>query len=1304
MKDGGYCLGINDNDSSRAGNAVIMKLGSTGNILWSKVLDKGGDDGVNSIAEYNDTLLVAGYATGDGRDAIVTKLYKTDGSFISAKMFSNRSGYHDEALSIEVSGNIISFSVSLYSIVYESTYHPLSLTHFKMNKAGAVTYQRKADVTTNTGYNIETIQSRATDDNGFIYLANDTTPSGYSTCVKAGPYGMLEWGRNFYDYGYRGRTTGMDITGDHGYVFAGFKNDYFVTSMKNKIQVFKTDRVGQTGKCPLDLALDFIDTSNYKISPFTWASIETLTVQDQANEMSVDLRNFSVIHSCEQLLCETVQTVQDGCNTNFMAEYKSELNISAADVAKLADGTYALAGKYSYYWNVEPSIIKTKPNGDVAWAKTYNDYIHDGEFIKVLPAPGNTMLLVGNDSYTIDHGISDSAILMKIDYSGSVIWAKKYARNGAAFSDVQVTDDGGCVVTINENYGSGSGQSQIVARIDVNGNFVWKKQVNALNLVVRNLLYDKTGVYVCGNAYINYASVASVLIFKLDPVSGDLIWQKELRSTAAESIYPIDVEKIGDSLIAAVHIFTPISEFESKRDAGFIKLNPADGGTYGAFRIDNINHLTPELIAYYGQTNSVWAAKSGNDMIFANAGSVDKDTSIYISRVSTSGKLIWSKKYSDLKKHRVTSLRHVNDGFVLAGQRFDGTFRDYNVYQQNPFILKTGEDGNIGNAPSSPTCINTNYAAMITAFSVTGVQGNPQITSVENLPEGSYYGYLGAKEYRPYVRDVKKQSQIFCSTASNCNSIKIVGPDSICNLQDTLLYKLEKNAGCTAAALWETDTAYASVITSTDSTIYLKYTKTGTVLIKATITSGCTGLTAERNIKIIRQANSLYLGPDTILCANNSYTLRGGTGFKSYSWSPGSSSDSVNSVAMPGIYKLAVTDFCNNSFTDSVIISPANFVFSVGKDTMKCNADSVVLTATTGFVNYTWKPTYRIQNISAEKVSVFPSIDTSYIVQAEKWAGCFVRDTIHIAVKTSPAIALGRDTSICTGEKLTLDASNPSFTSYRWNNGSVLSQTLVNVAGIYSVNATTAQGCQSSDTIRIASLPLPVVSLNHDTGLCTGSTRTLNAGNYTSYYWQDGSGNKTFTAKGTGIYYVQVTDVNGCRGSDTTRISRLFSLPSAFLPGDTSVCSYGSISIGSNQSFESYRWNTNETNRIIQISKPGLYSLEVKDDNNCIGSDSIAVRLKECTTGLYVPSAFTPNYDNKNDKLRALLFGDIKSFEFRIYNRFGQLVFQTGNVSEGWDGKINGVEQSLGTYVWTCRYQLGNESAKTEKGTTVLVR
>ena len=90
--------------------------------------------------------------------------------------------------------------------------------------------------------------------------------------------------------------------------------------------------------------------------------------------------------------------------------------------------------------------------------------------------------------------------------------------------------------------------------------------------------------------------------------------------------------------------------------------------------------------------------------------------------------------------------------------------------------------------------------------------------------------------------------------------------------------------------------------------------------------------------------------------------------------------------------------------------------------------------------------------------------------------------------------------------------------------------------------------------------------------------------------------------------------------------------------------------------------------------------------------------------GIAVPSAFTPNRDSKNDYLKATVYGNVEHFSFRVYNRYGSLIFSSDDPSHGWDGLVLGQEQETGSFVWICSYKLQGYPAKMEKGTTTLVR
>jgi gliding motility-associated-like protein len=152
------------------------------------------------------------------------------------------------------------------------------------------------------------------------------------------------------------------------------------------------------------------------------------------------------------------------------------------------------------------------------------------------------------------------------------------------------------------------------------------------------------------------------------------------------------------------------------------------------------------------------------------------------------------------------------------------------------------------------------------------------------------------------------------------------------------------------------------------------------------------------------------------------------------------------------------------------------------------------------------------------------------------------------------------------------------------------------------------------------------------------------------------------------------------------------------------ICSYGSLTLKTNNPYTGYLWSTSATTSSITITRPGLYWLEVKDRNACTRKDSVLVSPKECMQGLYVPTAFSPDGDGKNDVFRPLLFGNIKQYRFTVYNRWGQAVFQTTELKKGWNGAYAGSLQDGNVFVWTCTYQLEGEAVKAEKGTVVLIR
>ena len=251
---------------------------------------------------------------------------------------------------------------------------------------------------------------------------------------------------------------------------------------------------------------------------------------------------------------------------------------------------------------------------------------------------------------------------------------------------------------------------------------------------------------------------------------------------------------------------------------------------------------------------------------------------------------------------------------------------------------------------------------------------------------------------------------------------------------------------------------------------------------------------------------------------------------------------------------------------------------------------------------------------------------------------------------------------------------------------------------------TTTQATSNRITMTIGPALIGVLSLDKNPVLCTNNNRMLDAGNFASYLWNDGSSSETKAVTDTGQYRVTVTDKNGCIASDSVYIKTFAAAPAHFIPSDTTLCTDESLTIHAKSGFVSYTWSDNSSGPTIVIKQAGTYDLEVTDENNCTGKETMQVVSKKCAPGFHIPSAFTPNTDGRNDLFRPLLYGDIQTYKFSIYNRLGQLVFESSEILKGWDGKMNGVPQNANTFVWICNYQLSGEPPKSEKGTVVLVR
>lgn len=334
------------------------------------------------------------------------------------------------------------------------------------------------------------------------------------------------------------------------------------------------------------------------------------------------------------------------------------------------------------------------------------------------------------------------------------------------------------------------------------------------------------------------------------------------------------------------------------------------------------------------------------------------------------------------------------------------------------------------------------------------------------------------------------------------------------------------------------------------------------------------------------------------------------------------------------------------------------------------------------------------------------SVDTAGLFQDSvfQMAGCDSLYITRLTLSPVPRVSLGADTTLCQGSFLFLNASNQG-SHYLWQDGSLDSVYQVSSAGIYKVVVTNSDQCSNSDSIQVAFKPAPRVFWGNDTLICSGDSLLLDAGNPgDSYTWQDLSTGQTYLVTRGGPYSVQVLGPDGCEAADTINIGETYVPGLSILPASPMLCP-GRIlrltAIGTNA--DNYLWNDGTTTADLDISQASRYYW-VTISNLC-GTTSDTVYVTQGLCNVYVPNAFTPNGDGRNDLFQPLLGDPVTNYRFDIFDRWGRRVFHTGNPAIGWDGNLNGIPCPDGGYVYIISF-LDSRTGKPRelKGDLTLIR
>jgi gliding motility-associated-like protein len=395
------------------------------------------------------------------------------------------------------------------------------------------------------------------------------------------------------------------------------------------------------------------------------------------------------------------------------------------------------------------------------------------------------------------------------------------------------------------------------------------------------------------------------------------------------------------------------------------------------------------------------------------------------------------------------------------------------------------------------------------------------------------------------------------------------------------------------------------------------------------------------------------------------------------------------------------------------------------KDTLICNGDRLQLHAI-GNGSFTWTPNTNITNANTADPTVFPPTTTSYTVELND-NGCIGQESVTVRVVDFVTLQARADTVICLADSVQLGATGDGL-QYAWSPTATISNPNIANPKARPANTTTYQvtatigGCNATDNVTVTTIPYPGARAGNDTAVCFGTSAQLHASiTGSTFNWSPVASlsnpnipDPVASPPGTTAYILTVFDNIGCPkpGRDTVVVNVLPKV-NAFAGKDTSVVVGQPLQFSASGG-EGYLWipntflNRDDVNNPIGIYDGSFdsieYKLEVVDEYGCIDSSFITVKVFRTDPQIFVPTAFTPNRDGRNDIFRPIAVGISQIEYFRVFNRWGQMVFSTTTNEVGWDGKINGKEQSTGTFVWLVKAVDYTGKAVFAKGTVTLIR
>ena len=506
---------------------------------------------------------------------------------------------------------------------------------------------------------------------------------------------------------------------------------------------------------------------------------------------------------------------------------------------------------------------------------------------------------------------------------------------------------------------------------------------------------------------------------------------------------------------------------------------------------------------------------------------------------------------------------------------------------------------------------------------------------------------------------------------------------------------------------------------------------------------GCNNAVFKFDFQLPLSVADFYVGP-TECIGNQTFLVNESIGAETYYWDFGDGTFSTDSLpthiyAQPGTYTITLT--VNSSLTcngtDSVqhiitITEPDSVTLP---DVVVCGPPNNVLTMPSSEGFFSWSPATNLSDPD-EYSTFYSGLESQDFTITQNNFGCITNYYLHVDVLQFETLSF--DTVLCEPGEITLTANySPSNAlivwsdSNNWGFNTQLNDDSTDVditvqafeSDVYYVQII-SEGCSVEQPyfIELADFQTTV---QPDFTICSGEDVTIAVENPSAsfnYSWTPNepilSGQNTSSILAEidepTQFFVTSTSEQGCTASDSVLVS-----VSSLIPANiTATANPLIISSGENSLLNaqpegfSYSWSPNESLNNPNIGNPlaspeqtTVYTVTVSD-SQCSGTDTVEVRVLNLICGspnIFIPNTFTPNADNKNEKLyvRGL---NLTKVHLAIYNRWGQRVFETFNQNEGWDGTFNEMQVDPDVFVYYLEATCEGGEEYFEKGNITVIR